>query len=104
MIESLGPKLENHPVFPNRTNVEFVHILNRTEIEVGFWERGVGVTLSSGTGSCGATVASILNGLTEQEVRVHTQLGILHVEWAKDGNLKLISTAEVVAEGRYMNS
>ena len=104
MIESLGPKLENHPAFPNRTNVEFVQVRNRSEIEVGFWERGVGMTLASGTGSCGATVASILNGLTERQVRVHTQSGMLDVKWAEDGNLTLTSTAEVVAEGRYMNS
>ena len=103
IIESLGPKLENHPAFPNRTNVEFVHLRNRSEIEVAFWERGVGMTLASGTGSCGATVASILNGLTERHVRVHTQSGMLDVEWAEDGNLTLTSTAEVVAEGRYMN-
>ena len=104
MIESLGPKLENHPAFPNRTNVEFVHLRNRHEIEVAFWERGVGLTFASGTGSCGATVASILNGRTERQVRVHTRAGQLDVEWAKDGKLKLTSTAEVVAEGRYMNS
>ena len=104
MIETLGPKLENHPAFPNRTNVEFVQVRNRSEIEVGFWERGVGMTLASGTGSCGASVAAILNGLTERQIRVHTQSGMLDVEWAEDGNLTITATAEVVAEGRYINS
>ena len=60
-IEKVGPLLERHPAFPNRTNVEFIHVMNDQEIEVAFWERGVGVTYASGTGSCGAAVASILN-------------------------------------------
>jgi diaminopimelate epimerase len=100
--ETLGPKLEHHPAFPNRTNVEFIRIRNRSEIEVAFWERGVGETFASGTGSCGATVASILNGRTERKVRVHTRGGILDVEWPEGGNLTLTSTANVVAEGQYL--
>ncbi len=99
---TLGPKLERHPAFPNRTNVEFVRILDRSEIEVAFWERGVGETFASGTGSCGATVASILNGRTERKVRVHTRGGILDVEWSEEGDLTLTSTASVVAEGHYI--
>ena len=102
-IETLGPKLERHPAFPNRTNVEFIRVMNRHEIEVGFWERGVGETFASGTGSCGATVASILNGKTERKVRVHTRGGVLDVEWSEGGTLTLTSTASVVAEGQYLD-
>ena len=58
--ESLGREIETNPLFPNRTNVEFVKVISRKEIAVRFWERGVGHTMSSGTGSCAATVASIL--------------------------------------------
>src|SRR5262245_57576565 len=58
-VQRVGPMLENHPAFPHRTNVEFIRVLNDHEIEVAFWERGVGLTYASGTGSCGATVASI---------------------------------------------
>jgi diaminopimelate epimerase len=100
-VERIGPLLERHPAFPNRTNVEFIHVLNDKEIEVSFWERGVGVSYASGTGSCGATVASILNGKTGRRVTVHAKAGKLQVEWPENGRLKLTSTASIVAEGNY---
>lgn len=103
-VEKIGPLLERHPAFPNRTNVEFIHVLNDREIEVAFWERGVGLTYASGTGSCGATVASILNGRTQRQVTVHAKAGTLVVEWPENGRLKLTSTANVVAEGWYMEA
>jgi len=101
-IQRLGPKLERHSAFPNRTNVEFIRVMNDRELQVEFWERGVGPTYASGTGSCGATVASILNGRTGRDVTVHTKAGKLRVEWPENGRLKLTSTATVVAEGRYL--
>lgn len=103
-IEHVGPLLERHPAFPHRTNVEFIHVLNDREIEVAFWERGVGRTYASGTGSCGATVASILNKKTGWQVRVHTKAGNLTVEWPENGRLKLTSTANIVAEGNYLEA
>jgi diaminopimelate epimerase len=102
VVNTLGPQLETHPAFPNKTNVEFIHILNRTEIEVAFWERGAGRTPASGTGSCGATVASILNNRTDRKITVHAENGDLEVEWGADDRLTLISTASVVAEGQYV--
>jgi diaminopimelate epimerase len=101
-VQTIGPLLEKHPAFPNRTNVEFIHVLNDREIDVGFWERGVGLTYASGTGSCGATVACILNGKTGRTVTVYTKAGSLRVEWPDGGRLKLTSSANVVAEGRYL--
>lgn len=101
-IHRLGSRLERHPAFPNRTNVEFIKVLNDKELQVEFWERGVGPTWASGTGSCGATVAAILNGKTGRDVTVHTKAGKLRVEWPENGRLKLTSTATVVAEGRYL--
>ena len=103
-VNRIGPLLERHPAFPNRTNVEFIHVLNHREIEVAFWERGVGVTYASGTGSCGATVASILNGKTGRQVTVHTKAGQLVVEWSENGRLKLTATANIVAEGNYLEA
>jgi diaminopimelate epimerase len=100
-IQRVGPLLERRPEFPNATNVEFIHVLNEREIEVAFWERGAGLTLASGTGSCGATVASILNQKTGRSVTVHAPGGILQVEWPENGRLKLTSTANIVAEGWY---
>ena len=79
-----GREIESHPFFPNRTNVEFVRVLSREEIEVLFWERGVGETLSSGSGSCGAAVAAILKGQTERKLRVKTSMGTVLVEWEGD--------------------
>ena len=103
-VEKVGPLLERHPAFPNRTNVEFIHVLNDHEIEVRFWERGVGYSNASGTGSCGATVASILNGKTGRKVTVHAKAGKLVVEWPENGHLKLTSSANIVAEGNYLEA
>jgi len=97
----LGAEIETNDLFPNRTNVEFVKVISRHEIEVRYWERGVGETMSSGTGSCGATVASILNGLTEKKVRVRTIAGNLEVEWPEKGEVMLTGPAERVAQGIY---
>ena len=80
----LGREIESHPFFPHRTNIEFIRVLSRDEIEVLFWERGVGETLSSGSGSCAAAVASILKNLTNRKVRVKTSMGQLMVEWDRD--------------------
>jgi diaminopimelate epimerase len=101
-VEKIGPILERHPAFPNRTNVEFIHVVNRDEAEVRFWERGVGYSNASGTGSCGAVVACILNGKTGRKVTVHAKAGDLVVEWPENGRLKLTSTANIVAEGQYL--
>ena len=99
--QSLGREIETNLHFPNRTNVEFVKVISRKEIEVRFWERGVGHTLSSGTGSCGAAVASILNGLTERQVRVRTEAGYLQVDWPENGEIILTGRVERIAQGTY---
>jgi diaminopimelate epimerase len=97
----LGREIEQNDHFPNRTNVEFVRLVSKDEIDVRFWERGVGPTMSSGTGSCAATVASILNGLTDRHVRVRTQAGILEVAWPPGGEVLLTGPAERVMKGTY---
>jgi diaminopimelate epimerase len=99
--ESLGREIETGPLFPNRTNVEFVRVLSRNEIEVRFWERGVGHTKSSGTGSCAAVAASILNGLTDRQVRVRTEAGSLQVDWPENGEVILTGPVERIAQGIY---
>ena len=70
-IEKIGPKFENHPMFPDRVNTEFVQVLNRHEVNMRVWERGSGETLACGTGTCATVVACVLNGLTDDEVTVH---------------------------------
>lgn len=97
----IGREIEIHPFFPNRTNVEFVRVLSRQEIEVLFWERGVGETLSSGTGSSAAAVASILRNETDHKVVVRTSLGSVIVEWEKDRVFQS-APAEIVFEGTLL--
>jgi diaminopimelate epimerase len=98
---AIGREVEVHPFFPNRTNVEFIRVLSRSEIEVRFWERGVGETMSSGSGSSAAAVASILRGLTDRKVAVRTPLGSVVVEWEK-GEVFQSAPAELVFEGMLL--
>jgi diaminopimelate epimerase len=79
-----GAEIEIHPFFPQRTNVEFVRVLGRGEIEVLFWERGVGETLASGSGACAAAAAGMLKGYIDRSVKVKTALGSLLVEWVDE--------------------
>lgn len=95
----IGREIESHPFFPNRVNIEFIRVINREEIDVLFWERGVGETLSSGSGSCAAAVASILKELTGPKVTVRTSMGRLIVEWNKKDKVFQSGPAEVVFEG-----
>jgi len=97
----VGHEIESHPFFPNRTNVEFVRAINKQEIEVLFWERGVGETMSSGTGSCAAAVASMIKGLTSNEVKVWTSLGQLTVRWENE-RIFQSGPAEVVFLGEHL--
>ena len=97
---SLGRMIESHPRFPARTNVSFVRLIDTREIDVKFWERGAGETLSSGTGSTGAAVAAILAGKALSPLRVVTPAGDLIVTW-DGGDVRIRGPAEIVAEGDY---
>lgn len=97
----LGSGIETHPFFPRRTNVEFIRVVGRDEIEVRFWERGVGETLASGTGSAAAAVACMIKGLTDRKVRVRTALGELTVEWPEGGEVSQTGPAEFIFEGDF---
>ena len=99
---TLGAVIETHSAFPERTNVEFVHVLNRDEIEVRFWERGVGETLASGTGACGAALAAMLNGLVERKVKVKTVRGAMNVEWRADDVVLQTGEARAVFSGELI--
>jgi diaminopimelate epimerase len=100
-FHALGPALEHHPFFPRRTNVEFVTVTSRGEIEVRFWERGVGPTQASGTGSASAAVASILTGRTDRRVRVVCAGGTLDVEWPEGGHVHQVGEVELLFEGEW---
>jgi diaminopimelate epimerase len=98
----LGRLIESHTRFPERTNVEFVRVRSPEQIEVRIWERGVGETLSSGTGSSAAAVAACLTGRTGRRVEVETPGGRLEVEWREDGEVVLTGEAQVVYRGEWL--
>jgi len=98
----LGPRIETHPAFPNRTNVEFVTVVSRRELRVRFWERGVGVTQASGTGSASALVASVLTRRTDREVTVRCAGGELWESWEEGGPLRQRGAVEIVFEGEWL--
>lgn len=99
-IEAIGPYFENHPCFPNRTNTEFVKVLDRHTVEMRVWERGSGETLACGTGACATAVACVLNGLTEEKVTVKLLGGDLEIEWNRKENLVYMTgPAVTVFEG-----
>ena len=98
----LGPLIENHPQFPERTNVIFIRVRDRGNIEERIWERGVGETESSGTCSCAAVVASVINGKTDRKVDVHAPGGLIPIEWRNDDQVVLTGTAAVVYSGEWL--
>lgn len=100
-LSEVGPLIENDPHFPNRTNVEFVRILNDKEIEVAVWERGAGETLACGTGACASAVAASILGKTDRRVLVHLPGGKLDIEWTEDNHVLMRGPAEKVFEGKY---
>ena len=100
-LESLGRELENHSAFPNKTNVEFVQIIDEHRLKVRFWERGVGPTLASGTGSSAAAVAAILSGRAQSPMAVEAQIGSMSVRWDPPGELYLSGPAQLICTGMY---
>ena len=98
-IEKYGPIIEKNPIFPNRTNVEFVEVIDKNNIKVRVWERGVGETFACGTGACAAVVASGLNGYTGENVTVNLPGGKLQIEWGKDNHIYMQGTATKVFDG-----
>ena len=96
-------RLENHPIFPERANIEFVAIKSRDAIDMRIWERGSGITLASGTGSSASVVATILNGKAEKGTPIKVSLpgGVLLVEWKEDGHVWQTGPAVAVCSGSY---
>ncbi|MEL7211120.1 MAG: diaminopimelate epimerase [Pseudomonadota bacterium] len=84
-VDTLGPKIETHPLFPERTNVEFAQIRARDDIRMRVWERGTGITLACGSGACATLVAAHARGLTDARVRMEVDGGWLIIEQREDG-------------------
>jgi len=100
-VEKYGPPIEAHAVFPKRTNVEFVQIVNSREVVQRTWERGAGETMACGTGASAVCVAGVLNGMTERTIVNHLAGGDLELEWAQDGTVFMTGPAVEVFEGEW---
>ena len=99
-VAEWGPKVERHPMFPRRTNVEFVQVLDRKTVRMRVWERGAGITMACGTGSCATYVAAILNGFADATGKVILDGGTLTINWEGEGkSVFMTGPAEEVFNG-----
>ena len=98
----IGPRIENHPLFPDRTNVSFVIVRSPANLELRIWERGVGETSASGSCSCAAAVAAMINGFAERKVEVLTPGGTVKIHWRDDDEVVISGSAEVVYSGDWL--
>jgi diaminopimelate epimerase len=100
-VAVLGPAIENHRLFPQRTNVQFCDVQSTSEVVLRTWERGAGVTLACGTGACAAVVAGVLTKRLTRRVKVHLLGGDLLIEWNGDDKVMMTGPAEEVFQGDY---
>ena len=101
-LPMVGPLIENHRIFPNRTNVEFVTLRDRQHLRMRVWERGAGETLACGTGACAALVASVLTGKADREAEVRLNGGVLQIAWSpEDNHVYKEGPAEFVFDGEW---
>lgn len=100
-LPRIGPAFENHPMFPDRINTEFIRAVSATELDMRVWERGSGETLACGTGACAAVVASVLNGYCKRgtDIKVNLLGGTLVINWAQSGEVYMTGPAETVCTG-----
>ncbi|AWZ20685.1 diaminopimelate epimerase [Roseovarius sp. TM1035] len=96
-LAQFGPRYEHHPLYPERTNVQVATVIGPDHIRMRVWERGVGVTLASGSSSCATAVAAARRGLTGRAVRVDLDGGTIHVDWREDGVWMTGETAHVAS-------
>ncbi|MEA5533021.1 diaminopimelate epimerase [Crocosphaera sp. XPORK-15E] len=101
-LESIGPKFEHDPVFPERTNTEFIEVVRPDYLKMRVWERGAGITLACGTGACASVVAGVLTGNCDRHCTVELPGGCLTIEWSEiDGRLYMTGPATAVFTGQY---
>jgi len=98
-IRKYGPLLENHPLFPNRINVQFAKVLSDHDAQILIWERGAGFTLASGSSSCAASSVLVKKGLIKGDLKMHMQGGILKIEIDKDFNIRMTGEVREIARG-----
>ncbi|WP_182188438.1 diaminopimelate epimerase [Pectinatus frisingensis] len=101
-ISKWGPILEKYKIFPNKTNVEFVQVIDRSHMRMRVWERGAAITLACGTGACASLTAAVLNDLTDRKAAIKLDGGLLSIEWNKDdNNIYMTGPTKKVFEGIY---
>jgi diaminopimelate epimerase len=98
----IGPELEHHPLFPRRTNVHFIQVLDRHTLIQKTWERGAGATLACGTGACASAVAAFLTGRADRQVEMQLPGGSLFIEYLESGEVLMTGPAEKVFEGEFL--
>ena len=101
-LPAFGKPIEEHSFFPRKTNVEFVQVMDRRNLRMRVWERGAGVTLACGTGTCATVVAAVLNNITDRKVKVRLDGGELLVEWREDNHVYMTGPAVEVFRGEYL--
>jgi diaminopimelate epimerase len=102
LVFVIGPKVEKHPAFPRRTNVEFVKVNRPDDVTMRVWERGSGETLACGTGACAVAVAGVLSGRTQRRLTVHLLGGDLELDWSeKDNHVYMTGPAVEVFSGEW---
>ena len=99
--EKIGPSFENHKLFPDRINTEFIEVIDSHTLNMRVWERGSGETFACGTGACASVVASVLNGYCnhDEEVTVHLRGGDLKITWNSDGTVIMKGPAALICDG-----
>ena len=100
-LETIGSQFEHHPVFPQRTNTEFIQVMSRDYLKMRVWERGAGITLACGTGACASLVAGVLTGNCDRLATVELPGGPLQIEWSEsEGRIYMTGPAEKVFSGK----
>ncbi|MEL6786046.1 MAG: diaminopimelate epimerase [Cyanobacteria bacterium J06607_15] len=101
-LAEIGPIFEHHPVFPQRTNTEFVEVVKPNYVKMRVWERGAGITLACGTGACATVVAGVLNNKCDRQTTVELPGGCLQIDWsAKDNRVYMTGPAQKAFQGVY---
>lgn len=109
-LEKIGPHFENHKLFPERINTEFIEVIDEHTLNMRVWERGSGETFACGTGACASAVASVLNGYCkyDEEILIHLRGGDLRITYQSDGTVMMTGTADFICDGivddNYINT
>ncbi len=100
-VRMIGPRIEKHPIFPNRINIQLLRVIDRNNIEIEIWERGVGYTLASGSSSCAAASAAFRLGMVDNRITVHMPGGTVEIEIDGNNHVHMTGPVSSVAEGNF---